>query len=156
GPDGDLYVDARAGSRVLRFDGRTGAPLPAAGQTGATFVPQGSGGLNAPNSLQFFGAARGSPTGIVFNGTSDFVISAGGQSRPARFISSSLDGVIAGWNPNVPAPGSSQAFVAASVPGAVYTGLAIGNNGSGNFLYAANQATGKIDVFDKNFNLVTL
>jgi uncharacterized protein (TIGR03118 family) len=156
GPDGNLYVDARAGSRVLRYDGRTGAPLPAVGQTDATFVPQGSGGLNAPNSLHFFGAARGSPTGQIFNGTSDFVISAGGQGGPARFITASLDGVIAGWNPNVPAPGSSQAFVAASIPGAVYTGLAIGTSSSGaNFLYAANQSTGKIDVFDKDFKLVT-
>src|SRR5262249_58321191 len=65
--------------------------------------------------------------------------------------------VSAGWNPSVPIPGSSQAFVAASIPGAVYTGLAIGTSSSGeNFLYAANQATGKIDVFDKNFQLTTL
>jgi uncharacterized protein (TIGR03118 family) len=157
GPDGNLYVDARAGSRVLRYDGRTGAPLPAAGQTDAIFVPQGSGGLNAPNSLHFFGAAQGSPTGYVFNSTSDFVISAGGQSGPARFITASLDGVIAGWNPNVPAGGSSQAFVAASVPGAVYTGLAIGSGSSGaNFLYAANQSSGKIDVFDRSFRLTNL
>jgi uncharacterized protein (TIGR03118 family) len=158
GPDGNLYVDSRAGSRVLRYDGKTGAPLPAGGQTDATFVPQGSGGLNAPNSLNFFGAAKGSPTGQVFNGTSDFVIStAGGQSGPARSITAHLDGVITGWNPNVPGPGSNQAFVAASVPGAVYTGLAIGASSTGsNFLYAANQATGKIDVFDKNFQLTTL
>jgi uncharacterized protein (TIGR03118 family) len=156
GPDGNLYVDARAGSRVLRYDGKTGAPLPVDGQTGATFVPQGSGGLSAPNSLNFFGAPRGSPTGQVFNDTPDFVISAGGQSGPARFLTASLDGVIAGWNPSVPAPGSVRAFVAASVPGAVYTGLALGNDGTANFLYAANLAGRRIDVFDKNFQLTTL
>jgi uncharacterized protein (TIGR03118 family) len=156
GPDGNLYVDSRGNSRVLRFDGQTGAPLPAAGQTDAIFVSQGSGGLSAPNSLHFFGVAQGSPTGLVFNPTSDFVIRSGGQSGPARFITASLDGVIAGWNPNVPAPGSSQAFVAASVPGAVYTGLDMGSNASGNFLYAANFGLSRIDVFDKNFQLVTL
>jgi uncharacterized protein (TIGR03118 family) len=158
GPDGNLYVDSRAGSRVLRYDGKTGAPLPASGQADATFVPQGSGGLNAPNSLNFCGASKGSPTGQVFNGSSDFVIrTAGGVNGPARFITASLDGVIAGWSPNVPAAGSTQAFVAASVLGAVYTGLAIGSNSAeSNFLYAANQSTGRIDIFDSNFNLVTL
>jgi PEP-CTERM motif len=49
-----LYVDSRGSSRVLRYDERTGLPLPADGQTNAIFVPQGSGGLNAPNSLIFF------------------------------------------------------------------------------------------------------
>jgi uncharacterized protein (TIGR03118 family) len=157
GPDGNLYVDSRGNSRVLRFDGRTGTPLPAAGQTDAIFVPQGSGGLSAPNSLNFFGATQGSPTGQVFNGTADFVISAGGQSGPASFITASLDGVIAGWNSNVPASGSTLAFVAASIPGAVYTGLAIGVSSSGaNFLYAANQGAGRIDVFNNNFQLVAL
>src|SRR5258708_19614116 len=40
--------------------------------------------------------------------------------------------------------------------GAVYKGLAIGNNGSGFFLYAANFHSGHIDVFDNNFNPVSL
>jgi uncharacterized protein (TIGR03118 family) len=156
GSDGNLYVDSRGNSRVLRFDGQTGAPLPAAGQTDAIFVPQGSGGLSAPNSLNFFGSGQGSPTGQVFNGTTDFVISAGGHSGPALFITAGLDGAIAGWNPNVPGPGSTQFIIAATVPGAVYTGLAIGANSSGNFLYAANNNTGRIDVFDRNFQLTTL
>lgn len=33
----------------------------------------------------------------------------------------------------------------------MYKGLALGNNGSGNFLYAANFFSGKIDVFDNTF-----
>jgi sugar lactone lactonase YvrE len=36
GPDGNLYVNND--NSVLRFDGTTGAPLPAPGQTGAVFV----------------------------------------------------------------------------------------------------------------------
>ena len=47
GPDGNLYVDSRRNSRVLRFDGATGEFID-------TFVPQGTGGLNAPNSMLFF------------------------------------------------------------------------------------------------------
>jgi hypothetical protein len=44
--DGNLYVDSRVTRRVLRFDGATGAFL-------GTFVPQSTGGLNAPNSTLF-------------------------------------------------------------------------------------------------------
>src|SRR5262249_35188897 len=49
GPDGNLYVNSHGpatvpnSSSILRFDGTTGAALPAEGQTGATFVPAGSG-----------------------------------------------------------------------------------------------------------------
>jgi uncharacterized protein (TIGR03118 family) len=43
-----------------------------------------------------------------------------------------------------------------SASGAVYTGLAIGNNGSGDFLYAANFSDGRIDVFDTTFAATTL
>jgi uncharacterized protein (TIGR03118 family) len=38
-----------------------------------------------------------------------------------------------------------------SASGAVYKGLAIGANSSGDFLYAANFAQGRIDVFDGTF-----
>jgi uncharacterized protein (TIGR03437 family) len=46
GRDGNLYVDSRGNSRVLRFDGTTGEFID-------TFVPQGTGGLNAANSMLF-------------------------------------------------------------------------------------------------------
>src|SRR5262249_9438474 len=51
--DGNLYVASGNTSTILRFDGTTGAPLPAAGQSGATFVPAGSGGLNGPDEIAF-------------------------------------------------------------------------------------------------------
>jgi len=38
---------------------------------------------------------------------------------------------------------------------AMYTGLAITNKPSGNFLYAADEANNKVDVYDGNFSLVT-
>jgi uncharacterized protein (TIGR03118 family) len=89
-----------------------------------------------------------SPTGQVFNGSADFVVTSGGASGPARFIFAGLDGRITGWNPAVPPPPpAANAIIGVTTPGAVYTGLAIGNNGAGNFLYAANHAGG-IDVFN--------
>jgi uncharacterized protein (TIGR03118 family) len=96
------------------------------------------------------------PTGTVANtSTTDFVLPGPCASAPcvARFLFASLTGNIVGWNPNAPAAGSTTGVVAASQPGHVYTGLTLANNGTANFLYAADFANGKIDVFDKNFVL---
>ncbi len=98
----------------------------------------------------------GAPTGQVFNGSRDFVVHAkDGSSGPAVFLFDSEAGVISGWNPAVPTPPaggiSTRAIRAASVPGAVYKGLAIGQTSTGSFLYAANFTQGRIDVFDSNF-----
>lgn len=86
----------------------------------------------------------GPPTGQVFNngGANDFKV---GAIR-ANFIFATENGTIAAR----PA-GLSSATTVATTAGAVYKGLAIGNNGSGNFLYAANFHSGKIDVFNNNF-----
>ena len=94
----------------------------------------------------------GLPTGIVASGTSDFAVT-NGTTAPARFIFSSLTSYISGWAPTVPSAGSTTAQNAVFQPGHVYTGLAIGSNGSDNFLYAADFVNGKIDVFDKNYVL---
>jgi uncharacterized protein (TIGR03118 family) len=86
----------------------------------------------------------GGPTGQVFNPTSDFALTTGGK---AFFLFANLNGSISGWNPTQ----GTLAQVAASASGAVYTGLALGNNGTGNFLYAADAAGNKIDVFNGSF-----
>jgi uncharacterized protein (TIGR03118 family) len=98
------------------------------------------------------------PTGVVFNSTSDFVISDNnGHSGPATFIFVTEEGTIAGWNRNVPPPSpSTAAQLAKHIDGAVYKGVTIGNNGSENLLYAANFHTGHIDVFDTHFVPKTL
>jgi uncharacterized protein (TIGR03118 family) len=99
----------------------------------------------------------GLPTGQVFNPTTDFQVTAGGVTARAFFIFCSISGFITGWNPGVPPPPpSTTATVGASSPGSVYTGLAIGNNGSANFLYAANVSMGRIDVYDSAFSPTTL
>ncbi|HEX8178873.1 MAG TPA: TIGR03118 family protein [Pyrinomonadaceae bacterium] len=103
--------------------------------------------------MPFITIPGGRPTGGVANGTSDFVVANGSASGAARFIFDSLNGQITGWNPNVPAAGSTVAQVAATQANTKYTGLAIGNNGTANFLYAADFANGKIDVYNSTFTL---
>src|SRR5713101_4762802 len=90
------------------------------------------------------------PTGQVFNGTSDFALA---SDHASLFIFATENGTISGWNPFVPAFLSTAAIrkVDNSATGAVYKGLAIGSIGTDNFLYAANFSAGTIDVFDKNF-----
>jgi uncharacterized protein (TIGR03118 family) len=102
-----------------------------------------------------FGAGQGSPTGQVFNSTSDFVVRSGGSAAPAQFLFASRDGTISGWDSNVPR-GSTQAIRAATVSGASYTGLALGSSAMGNLLFAANVAAGRVDIFDRNFTQVTI
>src|SRR2546423_5271448 len=90
-------------------------------------------------------------TGTVANsgGTSDFFVTSGSASARANFLFASLSGKIYGWSPNVPAAGSTVATQAASQPGHVYTGLAIANNGTANFLYAADFKNGMVDVYNR-------
>lgn len=92
------------------------------------------------------------PTGVVFSGSAtDFTFTAGGSTGPARFIFASITGNITVWK-----GGLTTAPVAFGIPDSVYTGLAIGNNGTANFLYAADFAHRKIEVIDRNFHLTTL
>ena len=92
----------------------------------------------------------GNPTGQVFNSTtSDFLLT---NNVKATFLFSTLDGTIAGWNNGLVATAQTKVTTA----GAVYTGLALGNNGSANFLYGANDGGGRIDVFNGSFVPTTL
>ena len=94
------------------------------------------------------GTAPTGPTGQVFNGTTSFVLPDG---KSAPFIFDTLNGTIAGWNGGA----GTTAVQVASTPGAIYTGLALANAGSSNYLYAAD-STGQIRVFDSSFKAVTL
>jgi uncharacterized protein (TIGR03118 family) len=100
----------------------------------------------------------GAPTGAVWNsanlpGVNTFVVKNGAASGPAVFIFASEAGIISGWNPNVPAAGSTQAQIGATVPDAVYKGLAIAGTGTNARLYATNFHAGTVDVFDTTFML---
>jgi uncharacterized protein (TIGR03118 family) len=103
----------------------------------------------------------GSPTGVAYNPTSDFVISANGRSAPAQFIFDTLDGLVCGWNPAVDA---THAIVmvdnSAERPfPASYNGLALSQNSRGrNLLYATDSgltlttSNNRIDMFDGRFH----
>jgi uncharacterized protein (TIGR03118 family) len=95
------------------------------------------------------------PTGQVFNGGTGFVIHSadGATQAPARFIFAGISGQIAAWAPPVtPAVGEAQSV--AAIPGASFSGLAIATARTGDQIYAANFAQGKITVFDTNFKEV--
>jgi uncharacterized protein (TIGR03118 family) len=106
--------------------------------------------LNA--SPQTINIPGGLPTGTVSNPFTDFLVTPpAGVAAKANFIFASETGNIAAWQPAL----GNTAQIVASHPGHVYKGLAIGTNGGGNRLYAADFANGKIDVYDGNFALTT-
>ena len=101
---------------------------------------------NVPSVLPF----PAEPTGIVANNTSDFLVASPLelQPTPAHFIFVTNAGGISAWKP---AFGSTSAVVRFA-SGHHYTGVTIGSNTSGNLLFVADFANGKIDVYDKSFN----
>jgi uncharacterized protein (TIGR03118 family) len=110
--------------------------------------------VNIPTGSASPPGSTGSPTGIVFNGTGQFVVSQGGNSGSAIFIFATMDGTISGWNPGVSFHNAIK--VVDNSTFADYEGLALANNGSGNFLYATDFATGNIDVFNSKFQPTAL
>ena len=127
-PGGPFWVSDEASGWSTLYTG-TGAP-----QSLQVVVPPASGGWS------------GEPTGIVYNGSTEFAI----DTWTSVFLFGTLDGTIQGWSGFDP----STTLIAVTAPGASYTGLAITNYSSGNSLYAADAANNKVDVYDGNFNLV--
>jgi uncharacterized protein (TIGR03118 family) len=111
------------------------------------------GGVPAPPVLVTIPSAghapAGSPTGIVFNGSSDFDVESG---KPGIFIFATFDGTIAAWNPQVN-PSVASVKVNAT-PGSVLTGATIAENKGKRFLYVTDVHAGEVRVFDANFNEV--
>jgi len=126
------------------------------GTTGAVSVVPFSFGVPnqggaAPN------AATNGPTGQVntnapgiTTSSTDFQL----NGTEADFIFANMDGSISAWN------GGAKATIVATVPGASFTGLAIGNlppnQGGAAQIYAADQNSGNIDVFNSNWQTPTL
>src|SRR5580700_5518657 len=110
-------------------------------------------GAGVPQTLQVIvppasGSGPGTPTGIVYNGSTEFKI----DTWTSVFLFATLDGTIQGW---------SQFNASATLIGvnnsankASYTGLAITSHSSGNFIYAADFNNNKIDVYDGTFTFV--
>ncbi len=116
----------------------------------------------------------GTPTGAVFNvdlAGKGFEISDHTHTAPAVFLFATEDGTIVGWNPGVDPTGkfdgpggvSTHGVIAVdnsanptAADGAVYKGLAIATDGSGNtLLYATNFRAGTVEVYDTSFKPVT-
>jgi uncharacterized protein (TIGR03118 family) len=93
--------------------------------------------------------ATGTPTGMVFNGSSDFAVASG---DPAVFIFAGFDGTISAWNPKANATVAIQKVQA--TPGSILTGATIAESKGQNLLYVTDVHEGKIRVFDTNFSAV--
>jgi uncharacterized protein (TIGR03118 family) len=111
-------------------------------------------GNGNPQSLQVIvpsanGLYGGSPTGMVANTSNEFQV----KNWASEFIFATLDGTISGWSP-ISNPTEAIIAVNNSATGASYTGLAITQRTSGNMIYAADSANGKVDMYDGNFHLV--
>jgi uncharacterized protein (TIGR03118 family) len=107
--------------------------------------------LNA--SPQTITIPDGLPTGTVSNPFTDFLVTPPmGVPAKANFIFASETGNIIAWQPAL----GNTAQIVASHADRVYKGLAIGTNGGGNRLYAADFLNGNIDVYDGTFALTTV
>jgi uncharacterized protein (TIGR03118 family) len=130
----------------------TGAFLISTNHSGAAVIYDNNGAqLAAPLNIPLGANPNGaSPTGVIYNSTSDFVIPGKGTSM---FIFSTEDGILSAWNEST---GASTITVAdRSSANAVYKGLTMANDGGANFIYATDFHNAKVDVFDMNFTLVT-
>jgi uncharacterized protein (TIGR03118 family) len=102
----------------------------------------------------------GTPTGAIFNSSqTDFLLAPG---KPARFLFSTIDGTIAGWNPSVAVaqgttlPSRHAVTVVKTGDGSSYTGLTSAFIDGKPYLYAANFTKGRVDVYDSAFHPVRL
>jgi uncharacterized protein (TIGR03118 family) len=94
------------------------------------------------------GSDPGVPTGTVFNFTSGFELTPG---NPARFLFVTEDGTVSGWNPAVD---PTHAVIKARLRGSVFKGAAIATYRGAPYLYVADFARQRVDVFDAGFHLV--
>lgn len=133
-PTGPWLVSDNGMGVATSYD-KDGNPFPIRNPLTVTIPPKGSG----------------TPTGIVFNGGSDFEIKKG---EPARFIFVTEDGTISGWNP---AENQNAIEKVNNGPDAVYKGATIAKRDDGkNYLYVANFRGGTVDVFDKSFKKIDI
>ncbi len=141
-PTGPFWVNDNGSGVATLYDG-TGKPFP----VGAPLV------VTVPGPA---GSSDGSaPTGMIFNSSSDFVVTQGASSAASVFVFATEDGTISGWNPTVSAA-AAILTVDNSDSVAIYKGLALANNAAGNFLFAADFHNDRVDIFDRDFRPATL
>jgi len=111
-------------------------------------------------STLYTGAVNGSPaaasplvvdipggpvTGQTFNSSTGFTVP--GTTTPASFLFATVGGTISAWTGSA----GTQAKVAATVPGAAYTGLTEAASPFGPLLLASDFHDNRVDVFDSSF-----
>jgi len=134
-PTAFVWVANNGTSTSTLYDGN-GVP-----QTLVVAIPAGTSGA-------------ASPTGIVYNGSTDFKVTQNGVTGASPFIFVGEAGTVSGWSPAV---NRTNAVMAVDTGGsAVYKGLAIGAFGGANYLYAADFRNNRIDVYDAAFQKATL
>jgi len=134
-PSGPAWVssEGKGTSPIYNFDG---VPVASAVRIPNAVSPNGD--IGAPD--------QGHPTGHTYNPTGDFKLPNG---SPAQFIFASADGTISGWN-----SGTLAVKKVDNSPNAYYSGITLASEGSDFYLYVANFAQNRIEVFDKNWNVV--
>jgi uncharacterized protein (TIGR03118 family) len=162
-PTSPWWISNNAGGTSTLYNTSGLNPANPAGQTPPpTLVPVTITALNAPGGTPGNGVvvsnapsqpAPGSPTAVLFNGsTTNFLVAPG---KPATFLFVTEDGTIQGWNSSVNPTTSIIEVDNSQVPnkanGAVYKGATIISMGGNEYLLAANFRSGQIDVFDSNF-----
>src|SRR6516165_2202246 len=97
-------------------------------QVSTQYSVTAAGVSQVPGTIAF---APPGPTGQVFNDTASFLV----NGTPATTIFANLNGTISAWNSST---GTTAKGVVNTQGAAAYSGLDMGSNASGDFLYAAN------------------
>jgi len=144
------WVSDNNGGVSTLYDGNTGAIVPLV--------------VNIP-PLDANGNGTGTPTGVVFTGASSFMFQVNGKKAASVFTFVTEDGTIVAWGPAINPDLPHDAFIVVdnsanptAATSAVYKGATIAQMTAGGpfFLYVTNIRGGRIEVYDTNFNPVSL
>lgn len=105
--------------------------------------------IPAPAAVPLVVSTQPAPTGIVFNGSTEFTLPDGTH---ANFLFDSLSGQISAW----PSPPVTRTTTMVAIPGAVFTGLSLAQTKNGALLFAADAASSLVDVFNGSWDLVNV
>ena len=119
--------------------------------------------VNIPSPVS---GVAGTPTGVVFTGATGFSFQTDGKTAAAAFTFVTEDGTIVAWGPGInPQDLANDAFIVVpnsnsptAETGAVYKGATIAQmtTGGPSYLYVTNIRSGRIEVYDTQFNRVQL